>query len=83
MPTSPSAVSYSDQLQETRQQRRLVNYQRHLKQWDKYEKKVFKHFEDGEILKHGSINDYKKALKARHENNKLASLCASIKIDPN
>ena len=36
--------SYSLQLKETQDQRRLTNYKHHLKDWDSYEKRVQVHF---------------------------------------
>ena len=45
--------TYSLQLKETSQQRRLNNYQKHLMEWDQYERNVQVHFEKRDQLKFG------------------------------
>lgn len=44
-------LKLSLQLRETAQQRCLMNYHNYLKSWDKYEKRVQRHFEYKELAK--------------------------------
>jgi hypothetical protein len=37
-------INLSEDLENTQQERRLINYQKYLKLWDKHENKMNKHF---------------------------------------
>ena len=46
------------QLKETCEQRQLINYQKHLQHWDRYEKQIQLHFEQKGIVKAGGTENY-------------------------
>jgi len=47
-------VSLSMKLRETKEERRLQNYEKYLSIWDKHETKVKKHFNEKDVVKYGS-----------------------------
>ena len=57
--------TYSLQLKESSQQRRLNNYQKHLMEWDQYERNVQVHFEREGLLKFGE--KYNKLIEKRQK----------------
>ena len=43
------------QLSETKEERALISYQKHLKNWDRYEQRVEEHFNQKLIAEFGSL----------------------------
>lgn len=72
-------LKLSLQLRETAQQRCLMNYHNYLKSWDKYEKRVQRHFEYKELAKFESIKEYQKYLDGKKDKAKrVVSLYQSL-----
>lgn len=54
-------------LQETRQERAMMNYQKHAKKWDRYEQHIQNHFDRKNIIRYGSKDNHEKALQKKHD----------------
>ena len=54
--TALSPISLSSKLRETQQERRLQNYEKYLKMWDKHEENTQKHFIKRQLHEFGSVD---------------------------